>query len=161
MCFQPGTSPPHGSVGCSTCPFRVCFHLFVSPPRRAGSLRKGIDVGFSCPRACVLHLAFLRLAPPPRGRILTGVCLAISPFLSRPPHHTGGTRQVLTGGLPFSSVCVSFNYFASPFSWLYSQAVKRCGYGFFGAASSTHGLVEPGLPELSIFLRMRLIRVGS
>ena len=51
-----------------------------------------------------------------RGRVLTVACLAIAPFSSRPPRHTGGSRQVLTGGLPSYSVYVSFNYFVHAFS---------------------------------------------
>ena len=60
-------------VGWATFPFRVGFRLFVSPPRRDGSLREGFDVGFPCLSACVLlKLAFLRLAPPPHWRYAAG-----------------------------------------------------------------------------------------
>ena len=76
---------------------------FVSPPpRHADGTREGFYVDLSC------HSAF---------------------FVS-PPRHTGGARQVLTGGLPYSSICVSVNSFSSRFSWLHSQAVQRCGSGF-------------------------------
>ena len=57
------------------------------------------------------------------------------------PLHADGTREgfdgdlschsaFLAGGLPYCSVCVSFNYFFSRFSWLHSQTVQRCGSGF-------------------------------
>ena len=51
-------------------------------------------------------------------------------------------REVFDDGLPYYSVCVSFNYFCSRYSWLHSLAVQRCGSGFWGAASSTHVLVS-------------------
>ena len=57
-------------------------------PRHADDARKGFDGGWSC------HNAF---------------------FVSPPPRHLGGTRQVLTDGLPYS-VCVSFNYLLRVFS---------------------------------------------
>ena len=47
---------------------------------------------------------------------LTVVCLIIEPFSSRPPRHAGDTREGIDGGLPYCSVCVSFNYFSSRFS---------------------------------------------
>ena len=49
--------------------------------------------------------------------------------------------RFLTVVLPYDSVYVSFNYFSWRFSWLHSQAVQRCGSGFWGAASSTHAIV--------------------
>ena len=85
--------PP--SIACWVSPF-------VSPPRHDGNMREGFDFGLSCLHACVLlQFAFLRLAPPAtptiRGRVLTVVGLAIAPFSSRPPRHTGGMRQVFDG----------------------------------------------------------------
>ena len=78
-------------------PFRFVW-VFASclPPRHDGSLREGFGFGFPCLRACVLlQFAFLRLAPPAtptlRGKVLTVGGLAIAPFSSRPPRHTGGT----------------------------------------------------------------------
>ena len=117
MRFRRGTSPPREAVGCATFPFHVGFRLSSRPPRHDGSLREGFDFGLSCLRACVLRqFAFLRLVPPATptisGRVLTVVGLVIAPFSSRPIRHTGGTRQVLTDGLPSYSVCVSFHYFA-------------------------------------------------
>ena len=61
--------------------------------------REGFDFDFLCLSACVpLQFAFLRLDPPTTlavlGRVLTVVCLAIALLSSRPPRHTGGTRQV-------------------------------------------------------------------
>ena len=135
MRFQLGTSPPRGTVGFATFPFRVRFHPFVSPPRHDGGLQEGFDVGFPCHSVCVLlQFAFVRLVPSAtlavRGRFLTVVCFVIAPFSSRPPHHAGGTREIFDGGLPYYSVCVSFNYFSSCFPWLHIQAVLRCGSGF-------------------------------
>ena len=136
LCYalSASTSPPRGTVGCATFPFRVGFHPFVSHPRRDGSLREGFDVGFPCLRACVLfHFAFFRLPPPAtltvRGRVLAVVCLAIALFVS-PPATLAVRGRFLTGGLPYYSVCVSFSYFSSRFSWLHNQAVQRCGSGF-------------------------------
>ena len=64
MRFRLGTSPPRGTVGCATFPFRVGFRLLSRPPRHDGSLREGFDFGFPCLRACVLlQFAFLRIAP--------------------------------------------------------------------------------------------------
>ena len=140
--------------------FSLCYSFSSShfpPSRDCGLCHLSISCWFSpfvslppatmvaCGR--VLTLVSLVLAPvfsfnspffvsPPSatltigGRVLTVVCLAIAPFSSRPPRHTGGTRQVLTGSLPSYSVCVSFSYFSSRFSWLHSQAVQRCGSGF-------------------------------
>ena len=90
MRFRLGISPPRGTVGCATFPFRVGFRLLSRPTRHDGSLREGFDFGFPCLRASVLlQFAFLGLAPPAtptiRGRVLTFVGLAIAPFSSRPP----------------------------------------------------------------------------
>ena len=110
---------------------------FCLPPttRQDGSLREGVDSGFPCLRACVLfQFAVLRLAPPAtptlRGRVLTVVGLAIAPFSSRPPRHTGGTRQVLTGGLPSQGVCVPFNYFPRVFPGFITRPLKGVRVGF-------------------------------
>ena len=108
----------------------VFAFLYVSPPRRDGSLREGFDVGFPCLRACVLfQFAFFRLPPPAtltvRGRVLAVVCLAIALFVS-PPATLAVRGRFLTGGLPYYSVCVSLNYSFSRFSWLHGQAVQRC-----------------------------------
>ena len=51
-------------------------------------------------------------------------------LLSRPPHHTGGTRQVLTGGLPSYSVCVSFIYVLRVFPGLIARPFRGVGAGF-------------------------------
>ena len=106
MCIRDrlGTSPPRGTVGCATFPFRVGFRLLSRPLRHDDSVREGVDFGFLCLRACaLLQFAFLRLALPAtltiRGRVLTVVGLAVTPFSSRPPRHTGGARQFLTDGL--------------------------------------------------------------
>ena len=65
MRFRLGTSPPRGTVGCATFPFRVGFRLLSRPPRHDGSLREGFDFGFPCLRAWVLlQFDFLHLAPP-------------------------------------------------------------------------------------------------
>ena len=73
MRYQLGTSPPRGTVGCATFPFRVGFRLLSHPPLHDGSLREGYDFGFPCLRAFVLlQFAFLRLAPPPRRRFAGG-----------------------------------------------------------------------------------------
>ena len=82
--------------------FVLVFAFRLAPPRHDGSLREGFDFGFARVSACVLlQFAFIRLAPSAtltvRGRVLTAVCLAIAPFSSRSPHHTGGTRQVFDG----------------------------------------------------------------
>ena len=135
MRFRLGTFPPRRTVDCATCPFRVGFRLLSRPPRHDGSLREGFDFGFPCLRACVLlHFAFLRLAPPAtptiRGRVLTVVGLAVAPFSSRPPRHTGGTRQVLTNGLPSYSVCVSFNYLLRVFPGFIARPFRGVGVGF-------------------------------
>ena len=77
-------------MGCATFPFRVGFRLLSRPPRHDGSLREGFAFGFPCLRACVLLQIRLSSSSPPaaptiRGRVLTGVGLAIAPFASRPP----------------------------------------------------------------------------
>ena len=48
MRFQLGTSPPRGTIGYATFPFRVGFHLSSRPPRHDGSLREVSDFGFPC-----------------------------------------------------------------------------------------------------------------
>ena len=58
------------------------------------------------------------------------VGLAIAPFSSRPPRHTGGTRQVLTGGLPSYNVRVSFNYFLRVFPGFIVRPFRGVGVGF-------------------------------
>ena len=114
--------------------FVLVFASCLTPPRHDGSLREGFDFGFLCLRACVLQFAFLRLAPPAkptiRGRVLTVVGLAIAPFWSRPPRHTGGTRQVLTGGLASYIVCVSFNYVLRVFPGFIARPFRGVGVGF-------------------------------
>ena len=75
------------------------------------------------------------VSPPPatltiRGRVLTVVGLAISPFSSRPPRHTGGTRQILTGGLPSYSVYDSSNYFLRVFPSFIARLFRGVGVGF-------------------------------
>ena len=71
-------SPPlRGTVGCATFPFRIGFRLFVSPPRHDGA----------CGR--VLMLVSLVLAP---------VFSFNSPFFVSPPRHTDGTREGFDGG---------------------------------------------------------------
>ena len=122
-------------MGCATFPFRVGFRLFVSLPRHYGSLRKGFDVGFPCLSACVLlQFAFLRPAPPTtltvRGRVLTVVCLTIAPFSSRPPDTLAVRGRFLTGGLPYYSVCVSFNCFSSRFPGFIARPFRGVGVGF-------------------------------
>ena len=135
MRFRLGTSPPSRDCGLCHLSISCWFSPFVSSPRHDGSLRKGFDFGFLCLRACVLlQFAFLRLAPPAtptiRGRVLTVVGLAIAPFSSRPPRHTGGTRQVLTDGLPSYSVRVSFNYLLRVFPGFISRPFRGMGVGF-------------------------------
>ena len=115
--------------------FVLVFAFRLAPPRHDGSLREGFDFGFPCLRACVpLQFTFLRLAPPAtptiRGRVLPVVGRAIAPFSSRPPRHTGGTRQVLTGGLPSYSVCVSFNYLLRVFPGFIARPFRGVGVCF-------------------------------
>ena len=98
-------------------------------------MREGFDFGLSCLHACVLlQFAFLRLAPPAtptiRGRVLTVVCLAIAPSRLAAPRHTGGTRQVLTDGLPSYSVCVSFNDFLRVFPGFIARPFRGVEVGF-------------------------------
>ena len=71
----------------------------------------------------------------------------------RPPATLLVRGRFLMGGLPYYRDCVSSNCFESRISWLHSQAVQRCGSGFWWAASSTHGLVSgTGLsPNFSYF----------
>ena len=123
--------PP--SRNCGLCHLSIsCWFLPLSrPPRHDGSLRERFDFGSPCLRACVfLQFAFLRLASPAaptiRGRDLTVVGLAIAPFSSRPPRHTGGTRQVLTDGLTSYSVCVSFNYLLRVFPGFIPRPFRGC-----------------------------------
>ena len=165
MCFRLGTSPPRGTVGCATFPFRVGFRLFSRSPRHDGSLPEGFDFGFPCLSACVLlQFAFFVSPPHPtltvRGRSWAVVCLIIALFRLAPPPHAGGTREVFDGGLPYYSVCVSFTYFSSRFSWLHSQAevwewVLRSH--IFDSWSSSG---NRDFPDFPILLHMRLIRVG-
>ena len=91
MRFRLGTSPPRGTVGCATFPFRVGFRLLSRPPRRDDSLREGFDFGFPCLRACVLlQLAFI-VSPPRHANDaregLDGGWSCHSAFSSRPPLH--------------------------------------------------------------------------
>ena len=69
--------------------------------------------------------------------------------------------NAVVGGRFLAVVCLiiapafSFNCFSSQSSWLHSLAVQMCGSGFWGAASSTHGLVSgtgmsPNFPYLCI-----------
>ena len=100
--------------------FVLVFAFCLPPPRHCGSLREGFDHVFSCLRACVLlQFAFLRLVPPRHAddtrEGFDGGWSCHSAFFVSPPRHTGGTWQVLTGGLPSYSVCVSFNYFLRVF----------------------------------------------
>ena len=118
-----------------TFPFRVGFRLLSRPPRHDGRLREGFRFGFPCLRACVLLQTRLSSSSPPaaptiRGRVLTVVGLAIEPLSYRPPRHTGGTRQVLTDGLPSYSVCVSFNYFLCVFPGFIARPFRGVGVGF-------------------------------
>ena len=85
MRFQLGTSPPRGTVGCATIPFRVVSRLFVSPSA----------------------------ALAVRGRVLTLVSLIIAPALyfnrissSRPLHHAGDLREGFADGLPYNGACI-------------------------------------------------------
>ena len=112
MRFQLGTSPPRGTVGGATFPFRVGFRLFVSPPATMAV------------RGRVLTLVSLVIAPAfpfnrrsssctslpatlaVRGRFLTVVRLIIAPLFVSPPRHAGGTREVFDGGLRYYSDCV-------------------------------------------------------
>ena len=133
--FQLGTSRPHGTVGCSTFRFRDGFRLFVSPPATMTVCGRVLTlVSLVIAPAFFFNSPFF-VSPPPatlavRGRFLTAVCVIITPSSSRPPRHAGGTPGVFDGGLPYHSVCVSFNCFSSHFSWLHSQAIQRCGSGF-------------------------------
>ena len=133
MCFQLGTSPPSRDCGLCHMSLSCWFSPFVSTPRHDCSLREGFDVGFPCLRACVFNSPFFVFPPATltvRGRVLPVVCLAIAPFSSPPPATLAVRGRFLTGGLPYYSDCVSFNYFSSRFSWLHSAAVQRCGSGF-------------------------------
>ena len=65
--FQLGTSPPPGTAGCATFPFRVGFRVSLSRPRHAAGLRKGCDVGFPDHGACgSLQSPCFPSPPPPR-----------------------------------------------------------------------------------------------
>ena len=135
MRFRLGISPPRGTVGCATFPFRVGFRLLSRPPRHDGSLREGIDFGFPFLRACVLlQFAFLRLAPlrhadGTREGFDGGLSCHSAFFISPPPPHWRYAAG-LTGGSPCYNVFVSFNCLSSRFSWLHSQAIQRYGIGF-------------------------------
>ena len=147
MCFRLGTSPPRGTVGCATFPFRVGFRLFSRSPRHDGSLPEGFDFGFPCLRACVLlQFAFLRLAPPrhaddTREGFDGGWSCHSAFFVSPPPPHWRYAAG-FDGWFAFLQCLRFLQLLYSRFSWLHSQAVQRCGSGFRGAASSIHGLVR-------------------
>ena len=84
MHFLLGTSPPRGTVGCATFPFRVGFRLFVSPTATMVACGRVMAlVSFVIAPAfsfCVLlQFAFLRLDHP---------------------RHAGCSREVFDGGLP-------------------------------------------------------------
>ena len=133
--FRLGTSPPRGTAACATFPFRVGFRLLSRPTRHDGSLREGFDFGFPCLRACVLlQFVFFRLAPPRHAddtrEGFDGGWSCHSALSSRPPRYTGGTRQVLTDGLPSNSVCVSFNYFLGVFPGFIARTFRGVGVGF-------------------------------
>ena len=70
---------------------------------------------------------------------------------SRPPRHTGGTRQVLTDVLPSYGVCVSSkNYFLRVFPGFIARPLRGVGVGF----EAPHlrlmvYLVEPGFSRIS------------
>ena len=114
MRFRLGTSRPRGTVGCATFPFRVGFRVLSRPPRHDDSLREGLALVslvfvpvfyFNSP----LIVSPLRHADDAR-KDFDGGWSCHSAFFVSPPSHTGGTRQILTDGLPSYSVCVSFNY---------------------------------------------------
>ena len=83
--FQLGTSPPRGTAGCPTFPFRVGFRRFISPTA-----------------TLAVH-----------GRVLTLVSLITAPAFSfnrlsssLPPRHAGGSRKGFDGGFPCHSAWV-------------------------------------------------------
>ena len=130
FCFRFGYAfsarhlPPSRDCGLCHLSISCWFSPFVSPPRHDGSLREGFASGFPCLRACVLLQIRLSSSSPPRCADDTragfdGGWSCHSAFFVSPPRHTGGTRQVLTDGLPSYSVCVSFNCFLRVFlvSW--------------------------------------------
>ena len=134
MRYQLGTSPPRGTVGCATFPFRFGFRLFVSPPRHDVACGR-VSMLVSLVLAPVFSFTSPFFVSPPGHADGTwegfdGGLSCHSAFLSRPPATLAVRGRFLTGGLPYYSVCVSFNYFSSRFSWHHSQAVQRCGSGF-------------------------------
>ena len=133
--FQLGTSPPRGTVGCATFPFDVGFRLFVSPPATMVACGRVLTLVSLVIAPAFSFNSLFFVSPPPvtlaiRGRFLTVIFLIMSLFSSRPSLNAGGTREGFDGGLPYYSVCVSFNYFSLRFSWLHSQAVRGVGVGF-------------------------------
>ena len=113
----------------------VWFSTFCLAPRHDGGCGRALTLV-----SLVIAPAFsfnspIFVSPPPatlavRGKFLTVVCLIIAPSSSRSPRHAGSMREVFGGGLPYYSVCVSFNEFSLRFSCLHSQAVQRCGSGY-------------------------------
>ena len=129
MCFQLGTSPPSRNCGLCHISLSCWFSPFVSSPRHDGSLREGFDVGFPCLRACVLHFAFFRLAPP--------ATLAVR-------------GRFLTGGLPYYSDCDSFNYFLRVFPGFIARTFRGVGVGFEEPHLRFVALLgEPKFPRVS------------
>ena len=134
MRFQLRTSPPRGTVGCVP-PFHcVLVFAFLSRPTMVACGRALTLVSLVIASAFSFKSPFF-VSPPPatpavRGRFLTVVCLFIAFFSSRPLRHAGGTREVFEGGLPYCSVCVSFNYFSSRFPGFIAKAFRGVGVGF-------------------------------
>ena len=80
--------PPHGTVGRATCPFRVGFRLFVSPPASMVACARVLML-VSLVLAPVLSFnSPFSVSPPPatlavRGRFFTVVCIiTVSAFPS-------------------------------------------------------------------------------
>ena len=80
---------------------------------------------------------------------MVGLAIAFF-FRLAPPRHTGGTRQVLTDGLPSYSVSVSFNYLLHVFPGFIARPFRGVGVGF----------EEPHLPFMVLLGELTFPRIS-
>ena len=134
MRFRLGTSPPRGTVGCATFPFRVGFRFCLAPPATMVACGRVLTL-VSLVFAPVFYLNSPLFVSPPRHADharegYDGGSSCRSAFFRLAPRHTGGTGQVLTDGLPSYSVCVSFNYLLRVFPGFIARPFRGVGVGF-------------------------------
>ena len=106
-----GTSPPRGTVGCTTFPFRGGFRFFVSPPAMMPVRGRVLTLVFLVIAPAFFINRFSSSRPPPHHaggprEVFDGGLPIIAPFFVSTPSHAGCTRDVFDGGLPYCSTCI-------------------------------------------------------